>query len=268
MEALNGYALFAGGRAVGYTYFVCEEHKGLIGDLYVLGAFGGTHLENRLLSATLAAMMDVPSVTRIESQLMLMRAPFRSDLPYAGHLCVFGRNYMLAQLAGTRNLPVGKAAARLHVEGWSEHRHEDAARVIAAAYEGHVDSDINDQYRSLSGARRFLVNIIQYPGCGQFFQPASLLAFDKQSGKLAGMCLASLVAPDVGHITQVCVSPALRGTGVGYELIRRSLLALADSGCRRASLTVTSTNAKAVQLYERLGFQTRRKFAAHVWQGF
>ena len=71
---------------------------------------------------------------------------------------------------------------------------------------------------------------------------------------------------DVGHITQVCVAPAFRGTGLGYELLRRSLLALAGHGCRTVSLTVTTSNADAIRLYERMGFVNRRDFAAYVWE--
>jgi ribosomal protein S18 acetylase RimI-like enzyme len=111
------------------------------------------------------------------------------------------------------------------------------------------------------------MNIVQYPGCGSFFAPASWAA-EYPKGELAGISLASLVAPEVGHITQICVSPADRKTGVGYELMRRSLRSLAEHGCEKASLTVTSANQEAIQLYQRIGFRSIRRFAAYVWEGF
>ncbi len=83
---------------------------------------------------------------------------------------------------------------------------------------------------------------------------------------MRGISLSSLVASDVGHITQVCVAPSDRGTGLGYELMRRSLLALGAHGCRCVSLTVTSSNTNAVHLYERMGFTHKRDFAAYVWE--
>ena len=95
---------------------------------------------------------------------------------------------------------------------------------------GHIDSRINDQYRTSAGARRFLHNIVQYPGCGAFYRPASLAAFEGVSGRLCGISLASLVTPETGHVTQICVSPAVRGTGIGYELLRQSLTTLARHG--------------------------------------
>ena len=83
---------------------------------------------------------------------------------------------------------------------------------------------------------------------------------------MCGVSLASLVAPEVGHITQICVAPSHQGRGIGRELLRRSLTVLAGHGCRSASLTVTSANESALRLYERTGFRTRRDFAAYVWE--
>jgi ribosomal protein S18 acetylase RimI-like enzyme len=139
--------------------------------------------------------------------------------------------------------------------------------LISAAYSGHIDSRINDQYRSPGGARRFLFNIVQYPGCGTFFRPASYAAFET-NGQLCGISLASLVSQRSGHITQICVSPSVRGTGIGHALLRQSLMTLRDMGCHAASLTVTAANESAVSLYERVGFHTIRQFSAYAWEGF
>jgi ribosomal protein S18 acetylase RimI-like enzyme len=50
------------------------------------------------------------------------------------------------------------------------------------------------------------------------------------------------------------------------------LLAAAAQNLRRRnfamlSLTVTEANARAVELYQRLGFKTERVFDAFVWEG-
>jgi ribosomal protein S18 acetylase RimI-like enzyme len=156
----------------------------------------------------------------------------------------------------------------MYMEKWHDHYGDAASQLIAAAYDGHIDSRINDQYRSAAGARRFLHNIVQYPGCGSFYRPASYAAFDALSGRMVGVSLASIVAPDTGHITQICVSPSVRGTGAGHELLRQSLSTLRDMGCRTASLTVTSANDDAVSLYKSVGFRVLRQFSAYVWEGF
>jgi ribosomal protein S18 acetylase RimI-like enzyme len=268
MQALSGYALLAGRRVAGYSYFVTEERKGLIGDLYLLDEYRTPANENALLDAALNDLLRTPYLKRIEAQLMMLPLPGERSLPKSEFLAVHPRNFMVFDLRRTAELAPGGAAARLSIETWSDVRQEEAARVIAEAYAGHVDSGINDQYQSAGGARRFLTNIVQYPGCGAFFQPASLLASDASTGRLFGVCLASLLARDVGHITQICVSPPMQGIGAGYELLRRSLAVLAASGCRKASLTVTAANTGAVRLYERVGFATIRQFPALVWEGF
>src|SRR5713226_5101435 len=47
LRALSGCALMERGEAVGYSYFVLEEHKGLIGDLYVRRLYRSVENENR-----------------------------------------------------------------------------------------------------------------------------------------------------------------------------------------------------------------------------
>jgi len=269
MRALNGFALVDDGEAAGYAYYVLEDQKGLIGDLFVRDAYCDDRNESLLLQSVLGALAAAPQVGRIESQLMMWRAG--GLLPLAKHLSIFERNFMMLDMHSA-NLEAERraepAASRVYMERWSDQYQEPAAQLIAAAYQGHVDSSINDQYRSVAGARRFLFNIVQYPGCGTFFKPASVAAFDRLSGRVCGICLASLVMPYCGHITQICVAPWVRGTGVGYGLLRQSLSLLREAGCRKTSLTVTASNRDAIRLYEQVGFETIRKFCAYVWEGF
>ena len=267
MQALTGYALMAGRAAVGYVYSVCEDRKGLIGDLYVMRRYASSQNELYLLEAALKSMRTSPRASRVESQLMMLSEPTRHALPLSKHAHAFRRNFMVADIPVDLALPPGKGVGVVRLETWQEREQEDAARLIARAYQDHVDGEINDQYRSISGARRFLLNIVQFPGCGSFFQPASVIALAPDSERLCGISLASLVAFDVGHITQICVDPAAKGLGIGYEMLRRSMEALSRSGCRRVSLTVTAENDEAIRLYERVGFRTEHAFDAVVWDG-
>lgn len=267
LGGLAGYALLAQGQAVGYSYYVSEERKGVVGDLYVMEAFRQGNSETQLLGAVLEALVRGCRVRRVESQLMLMSAAPGGNFPQPRHLKIFERRLMMIEASKIASLPA-RSPAGVVLQPWGERWQEEAARLIATAYRGHIDAEVNEQYRSPAGARRFLQNIVQYPGCGTFFGPASWLAFETGSGRLCGLCLASAVASDVGHITQLCVTPPVRGRGLGYELIRRSLNSLAAAGMRRISLTVTSANRPAVELYEAMGFVTRRRFAALVWDGF
>lgn len=268
MHALNGYSLVDGIHPIGYSYYVCEERKGFIGDLFIREAYRSLENETRLLGAVLNHLLTNGFTRRVEAQLMMLQNHPSSALASSAYLSTFERDFMRLELAAPFHLPPGPASSWIRIEPWMDYRQEEAAYLIAAAYKGHIDGEINDQYRSVAGARRFLLNIIQYPGCGSFFQPASFLAIDTRTNRSCGLCLASLVAADVGHITQICVSPEVKGQGVGYELLRRSLLSLCEAHCREATLTVTSANEKASRLYREVGFQTMRRFPACVWEGF
>jgi ribosomal protein S18 acetylase RimI-like enzyme len=267
LRALNGYALVEDGEAIGYVYYVLEEPKGLMGDLYVMRHARTVERENLLLNMALESITANPQIARIESQLMMLQSAGSRGVPCTSHLSAFERNFMRLDL---RRAPLAEGRVRrpVYIDHWSDQHHDAAAHLIAAAYTGHVDSRINDQYRSAAGARRFLHNIVQYPGCGAFFRPASYAAFEPLRGLLLGVSLTSLVSQVSGHITQICVSPEVKGTGIGYELLRQSLMSLRDVGCRSASLTVTGANEEAVALYERVGFRTVRRFSAYVWEGF
>ena len=267
-RALNGFALLetgaAGTRVAGYSYYVAEEGKGLIGDFYVRHAARTVANENRLLEAVLTSMWRTPGMRRVEAQMLMLSSHVGRPVPFARWSRMFPRHFLIAPV-DARALPPREPPGST-ILPWTANLTESAAALIAASYQGHVDSQISDQYRSPSGALRFLSNIVQFPGCGLFFSPGSFAARDRSTGTLCGISLASMVAPDVGHITQLCIAPTHQGRGLGYELMRRSLEGLASHGCRSVSLTVTNDNINAIRLYESLGFRNRRNFGALVWE--
>ncbi len=266
MHSLYGYALRFNQRVIGYTYYVCEGHKGLIGDFFVSEALNNSSLETALLQAVVQGLMRISGIRRIESQLILLQD--RERLPFNDFLRRHDRYFMT--IAHDTASVLQAVTPQLHAAfvPWSERYQEETAHLVSAAYRGHVDSDINDQYRTIPGARQFLTNIIRYPGCGQFSPAASVLVIDGKTGRVCGACLSSLIAADSGHVTQLCVLPALRGARLGYELLRQSLERLRQLGCTTTSLTVTCSNVHAIQLYESMGFHKQATFPALVWQGW
>ena len=158
--------------------------------------------------------------------------------------------------------------AGLILERWDHRYFERCARLIQLAYANHVDGEINDQYRSESGALRFLKNIIILPGCGQFQPEASFVLRAPHANHLVGVILNSKVSEGVGHTTQICAMPGYQGHGLGRRLMEASLQALRVRHFTTVSLTVTSGNGRAVHLYEKLGFTTVKKFAAGVWTAY
>jgi GNAT superfamily N-acetyltransferase len=275
-RSLTGSAVLDNGRPVGYAFYVLEEHKGLVGGLFVSPRYSQQELSHRLLTDTLTTLNGIPKLDRVEAQLI----PFGYELDpvltdYGFRL--YMRQFMIAPLAPANGAPAIDAlpglihegpAAGLLLDRW-EHRYFDpCARLIQLAYANHVDGEINDQYRSESGALRFLKNIIILPGCGQFQPEASFVLRPPHANYLAGVVLTSRVSDGVGHTTQICAMPGYQGRGLGRRLMETSMHALRARGFNSISLTVTSGNTHAVRLYEKLGFATVKQFAAGVWTAY
>ena len=268
MRGLGGAALLDRGEVAGYGYCVVEEQKGLIGDVYVRPAWRRGDAELRLFLAMLDGLIGSQQVRRIESQLMLVDRGVAEALQRERFIRLFERVLMRFDFSTAMPATRSTQLRRFRIDAWSDQFHDEVSNVIVLAYGGHVDSQINDQYRTFAGARRFLHNIVQYPGCGDFSRKGSFLATDVETGWVAGIVLTSFVAPEVAHITQLCIVPKAQGAGLGYELLGRAVEALQLAGAKRITLTVTTANTEAVRLYERCGFQEMRKFFAYVWEAY
>ena len=266
-RALNGCALVDRGEAIGYAYTVLEDRKGLIGDLYVRSGWRSVrHRTTTFPRPAGRAGRHAPwSSGWKASSCWWSRRPCWRCGASARRSGFRAPAYEAGPDRGAGMPRRLEAAGRFHIETWADHLQESAANAIALAYNGHIDSQINDQYRSLAGARRFLYNIVQFPGCGIFYKPGSFIAFDTRTGWVAGIVLVSFVSPEVGHITQLCVTPQARGAGLGYELLRQAVAGLRSHGAKRISLTVTSANIEAIHLYRRCSFEEVRRFFAYVW---
>ena len=263
-RALGGYVATENGQPAGYGFYVVEDHKGLIGGLFVSPRYEPAPITQRLLGEMLGALRATPRLHRIESQLM----PFGTEIDPAflsKDFRLHSRQFMLLRLNEAK-MTAPPVSAGLKIEPWSDRVFEAAARLIQLAYADHVDAEINDQYRSEAGGMKFLRNIVLLPGCGQFLPDASFVVRPAGEERLVGMILTSTVAERVGHTTQVCVMPGYQGHHIGRQLMERSIEALRKKNYESLSLTVTSVNKRAVDLYERLGFRTAKTFAAGVWK--
>jgi ribosomal protein S18 acetylase RimI-like enzyme len=252
---------------VGYSYFIHEANKALLGELFVSAAYRSDPTERHLLTKTLRAAAVFPGVSRIEGQLLALGFDPAGDSIYGRKLAVYPRNFMLTDGLETASSPT-ESGAGFEFREWTDQHLEPAVELIRRAYEGHVDSLINDQYRTSTGVRRFLYNSTQHPGCGVFLRHGARAVFDGLTGELAGVCLGSLVHSDVAHVTQLCVSPTHRGRGLARQLLSQAAQEYRRHGCNGASLTVTASNEAAIRLYESMGFRTVRQFPAIVWEAY
>jgi len=60
---------------------------------------------------------------------------------------------------------------------------------------------------------------------------------------------------DEAELLQIAIDPVARGRGLGAELLSWAMQALAAEGIARLMLEVRASNATAIGLYERLGFE-------------
>lgn len=285
-HSLPGYVALWRGRVVGYCFYVFEDEKGLIGDLYVLEAFrqppagGLAGIATLLLEHTLETLENAPPLRRLETQLMPFGIEALEPVFAAHQFRYFPRLFMYKPLGPARADAAASVAAREAGEAepdlgavsgaelrlWQDDFYEPLAELILDAYAGHVDSQINDHYRTPAGALRFLKNIVLFPGCGVFQADCSLVAAEAglpAAGRLLGAVLSSQVARGVGHITQICVQRRWQGHGLGQRLLVAALARLEAKGCRGVSLTVTAGN-RAVNLYRRFGFEILKEFTAYA----
>jgi ribosomal protein S18 acetylase RimI-like enzyme len=268
-KILPGYAALERGNIFGYSFFVYEQSKGVIGDLYVRDGGRGSNrreVEERLLTHVIETLQQSPGIHRVEAQLLAhdtgeVARPFLQQ-GFSRHPRVF-MNFDIRRHPQT----TPPLSPEFEIRPWSEPEYQPAAAVITAAYRGHVDSEINDQYRTLSGSLRFLNNIVRFPGCGIFDSQASFVVYQHVSQSPVGLILCSQIRRDVGHITQVCVLPEYRSAGLGVALLAATTRSLRERNFQAISLTVTEANDRAIALYARIGFESTRVFDAFVWEG-
>ena len=262
---LHGFVALDQGRVCGYTFCVYEGHKAVIGDAFASGhrTMSDTGATRVLLLHALEMLRNSPAVDRVEAQLLLFDSGEFADVFRGPDFRLYPRLFLECNLrARPADATAPRIPAELELAPWSAHDYQNAGELIYACYVGHADASINDQYRSLHGSLRFLHNIVRFPGCGVFEPSFSWMLRERASGAPAGMILCSRVAPDVAHVTQLCIAKAYRSRGLGRALLAQSAKTLLRSGYEAISLTVTEANAPAVRLYEQFGFMLRHRFDA------
>ncbi len=268
-KILPGYAAVERGSIVGYSFFVYEGSKGVIGDLFVSPRRADARaIEMRMIDHVIETLQQSPGVNRVEAQLLAHQTGDLAEPFLTNGFHRYRRLFLSLDLAGPQ-APQLRAARQLdHVEirRWMEQDYQSAAGIITASYRAHIDSEINDQYRTNAGSMRFLNNIVRFPGCGVFDAEASFAAIHQPTNSLIGLILCSRVRDDVGHVTQVCLVPEHRGEGIGESLMASTCNALRNRNFNLLTLTVTEANHRAVDLYRKLGFQEKRVFDAFVWE--
>jgi ribosomal protein S18 acetylase RimI-like enzyme len=270
-QRLSGYALVNNGRIDGYSFFVCEGEKGLIGDLFVVNDAARSQTLH-LLDHVLETLLATPGVKRVEAQL-----PHYTTEELEPHFRQYGfrafeRRFMACKLDGPwpgsalQPAPGRFTPSDFSIQTWERRYDSMAAHLIAHTYRGHVDAVINDQYASAAGASRLIDNIFELKGCGEPLPHACLVAVHVSTGLLVALVALTGVHRATAHVPQVAVASDFQSQGLGTALLDLSFREAHRLGYRDVSLTVTDRNDGALRFYQRLGFETFRMFGAFVWQ--
>jgi [ribosomal protein S18]-alanine N-acetyltransferase len=91
---------------------------------------------------------------------------------------------------------------------------------------------------------------------GELAKPTSLSLGAVEDGKLVGYLVISRYV-DAWHVMNVAVDPSHRRRGIATALLERLFEVTRDEARRGYTLEVRVSNAGAIRLYERLGFQAR-----------
>ncbi|MBS6791072.1 ribosomal protein S18-alanine N-acetyltransferase [Megasphaera sp.] len=83
---------------------------------------------------------------------------------------------------------------------------------------------------------------------------ARYYVLEGDDGTVAAYADLWLIA-DEGQLANIAVHPSARGLGYGETLLRTAMEALFHDGCRSVFLEVRLSNAAAIALYEKLGYE-------------
>jgi ribosomal protein S18 acetylase RimI-like enzyme len=267
---LSGFVAVSGGRAIGFAYYIVENNRCSIGDIFVTRDWRGAGVDRQLVAAILDALDAGPRLRRIESQCVSVDNDGASELFVARGFGRFDRYYMMRELEHDATDAMASArvsrsasesnASDIIIRGWQETDFAQAARVVHQSYRGRTDSRINSQYTTEEGCAELLAILTDHLWCGDFLPHISRVAVRRGGRRIVGVLIASRIAPRVGHIGQLSVHHAYQGQGLGRRLLTGVLQEFVQSGFNAATLAVTGINRPALRLYEATGFHCIHSF--------
>lgn len=260
---LPGFLALQGPAAVGYGYYLTHQQKGIIGTVYAPPSDRQQEVGDELLARMIDSLKNQERVDRIEAQIL----PFH-NLNLAR--CFDGQGFErywrhFLELDLMPPLPKESSSSADRVVPWNPSYLQGTAETAFRSYQNQADAEICEDYRSVAGCESYVRSLVENPGCGTFLPEASFAGLDL-SGVPCGFIICSRTSAFAGMIPQIAIDPSHQGRGLGNALMSRALMRLKGLGMRTVSLTVTAKNQRAMEWYRRLGFRSRKDFAAYVWQ--
>ena len=256
-NSLPGFALSSGeGILVGYSYYMVGYPTGYIGNLY-----------EKLLVPTIQALRSSYNIQRIESQIFAFNCELTHLFKRQGFEAE-SRDFLCQDLSRLEEHQTNETVGCSSMNGfqilpWKDIHLAPSADVVYDSYQTSTDFHLCRDYQSREGCLRFLLNLIDSPGCGSFSSQTSQVALDEK-GNLCGILLASKIGPETGMVPQISVRRKYQGKGVGKSLLSNYFQRARENGLQRVVLSVTASNP-AYRLYSRMGFKRTKRFHAFIW---
>jgi ribosomal protein S18 acetylase RimI-like enzyme len=260
---LPGYAATDGGRALGYTYFLIHQAKGIIGAVYPSGKGCPQELAEELLSLAIGSLKNTTGVRRIEAQIMPCSSyDFTAAFTRHGFRC-FPRYFLNLNLAA---FEAGIQERKFdRIAHWNSAYLQSAADVLLKSYENQIDALICEDYCTISGCESYLRSLAENPGCGTLLPEATFVGLDS-GARPWGIVVSSQISSSVAMIPQIAVHPSCQGQGLGRTLVHKAFTKLEALGYQTVTLTVSEDNRRAFKWYQHLGFKIHRRFCAYTWE--
>jgi ribosomal protein S18 acetylase RimI-like enzyme len=236
------------GRPVGWAFFTGE------GDSVQVGALDATDVRaGRLLASAVVEAADAVGAAVITGLIRPGVVGVAERLAEAGFAL---EPYGYFELS-TRDSRAFASDVRLFTTA-------DRAAVpdlFARAYAGSTDVRPFAPRGTETEWVRYTTQILDSPGCGRFQARASVVT---GSRRLEGAALITAISETTAHLAQVAVDPAARRHGLGRQLVESAAAAARARGFTRLTLFVAAGNARALGLYDQLGFRPTASFLAAV----
>jgi ribosomal protein S18 acetylase RimI-like enzyme len=256
-----GKAVRIEGRVVGFAYCTVVGHLGVIAGLVMPPGWGAMAAGEVLLRETVDALRST-GVERIEAPLLSFDHPWLTAAFERLGFRTCWREFLRVAL---HDMPAPMPPpAAVELAPWRGARLDEVAQILHAAYDGGIDAEIHQRYRTADGCRVVLDDVLNQGVCGSPVAEASALAYHR--GRGVGFVLTTEIAPGQGHVAQVAVLPAYQRQGIGRSLLDHTLARLAERQFDTLSLIVSQANNAALRLYHALGFHPVLTFPVFTWE--
>jgi len=129
------------------------------------------------------------------------------------------------------------------------------AEVMALSFDGAADTRLFRRLGFKQGCRDVMQEIYQHLG----FSKTATWTIEDDRGPVG--CIQGIRRDwRIGAIQNIAVVPDRQGQGVGTALISAACHGFRSEGLRFATLEVTAENTRAIGLYRRMGFTSKRRF--------